>query len=171
MVRAFVSVGSNIDPARNVRAALGLLSARVRLSALSTVYLTAALGRPEQDPYYNCVVAIETDLAPHTLKHGVLRPIEDALGRRRTADKFAPRAIDLDLIAYGDLVLDEDGMRLPDPEILERPFLAVPLCELAPGWKVAGRNRAIEAVAAALGSAGMRALPDYTRRLRQELAP
>lgn len=169
MARAFISMGSNIDAATHVRQALALIAARTCVAGISTVYLTDALGRPEQDPYYNCVIEIETGLPPLQVKCVLLRPIEDKLGRVRSPDKYAPRTIDLDLVAYGDLVLDEDGMRLPDPEILERPFLAVPLCELAPGWKMAGRS--IEAIAAALDSAGMRALPDYTRRLREELAP
>ena len=171
MARAFVSVGSNVQPAANVRTALTLLAARVHIVAVSTVYLTAPLGRPEQDSYYNCVVEIETGLPPRDVKEAVLRRVEDALGRRRSADKYAPRTIDLDLIAYGDLVVNETGMHLPDPEISERPFLALPLCELAPGWRVTGSDRPIEAVAAQLDCSDMRPLPDYTRRLRQEVMP
>src|SRR5512143_1899534 len=125
MVRAFVGIGSNIDPAQNVRAALRCLARQTRLVAISTVYLTEPLGRPEQAPYYNCVAEIATDVPPTELKYGMLRGIEDALGRRRTQDKYAPRTIDLDLLAYGDLVLDTEGMRLPDPDILQRPFLAI----------------------------------------------
>jgi 2-amino-4-hydroxy-6-hydroxymethyldihydropteridine diphosphokinase len=169
VVRAFISVGSNIEPAANVRRALAMLADRVHLAAISTVYLTAAIGRPEQDPYYNCVAEIETDLAPREVKHALLRPIEDAMGRRRTADRYAPRPIDLDLIVYGDLVLDQEDLRLPDPEIMKRPFLAHALRELAPGWVVAGGDRPIEAVAAALPRDGMRPLADYARRLRREL--
>ena len=64
------------------------------------VYRTEPLGRPEQPRYYNCVVEIETGIARVELKQTLLRPIEDALGRTHTADKFASRTIDLDLIVY-----------------------------------------------------------------------
>jgi 2-amino-4-hydroxy-6-hydroxymethyldihydropteridine diphosphokinase len=168
MPRAFISVGSNIDPDTHVRQAVALIAARTHLVAISTVYQTDAVDRPEQDPYYNCVLQIETGLRPREVKRAILRPIEDKLGRMRTADRYAPRTVDLDLIVYDDMVLEEDGMRLPDPDISERPFLAHPLAELAPGWMLAGSNRPIEDVAAALSTAGMRPLVAYAQKLRQE---
>jgi 2-amino-4-hydroxy-6-hydroxymethyldihydropteridine diphosphokinase len=171
MARAFISVGSNIDPDTHVRQALALIAVRTHLAAISTVYLTDPLGRPEQHPYYNCVLELATDLPPLEVKRAILRPIEGKLGRVRTQDRYAPRTIDLDLIAYGDLVLNEDGLQLPDPEIIKRPFLALPMAELAPGWVLAGSNCRIEEVAAALSADRMRPLADYTRQLRQELLP
>ncbi|HKB60271.1 MAG TPA: 2-amino-4-hydroxy-6-hydroxymethyldihydropteridine diphosphokinase [Gallionellaceae bacterium] len=171
MARAFVSVGSNIEPEIHVRQALALIAVRTHLAAISTVYLTDPLGRPEQDPYYNCVLEIATDLPPLEVKRTLLQAIENKLGRVRRQDKYAPRTIDLDLIVYGDLILDEDGLKLPDPEIMKRPFLALPLAELAPGWVLAGSNRRIEEVAAALSADRMRPLADYARQLRQELLP
>jgi 2-amino-4-hydroxy-6-hydroxymethyldihydropteridine diphosphokinase len=170
MARAFVSVGSNIDAAAHVRRAIEMLAQKTRVAAISMVYLTDALGRPEQDPYYNCVVEIDTDVPPRVVKRSLLRPIEDQLGRERTEDKYAPRTIDLDLIAYGDAVLEADGIRLPDPDILERPFLAVPLCELAPGWVLPGSRRTIDEIAARLPLTGMRPLARYTAELRDSLA-
>lgn len=169
MTRAFIGVGSNIEPAENVRAALRSLARQTRLVAISTVYLTAALGRPEQPPYYNCVAEIETEAPPAAIKFGLLRNLENQLGRQRTQDKYAPRTIDLDLIVYGDLALDEAGLRLPDPEILERAFLAIPLLELAPDLVLAGHGLPLREVAAAMPRSGMRALPDYTGRLQKEL--
>lgn len=169
MARAFIGIGSNIDPAQNVRAALHGLARQTRLAAVSTVYLTEALGRPDQPPYYNCVVEIETDLPPAELKFGLLRSIENSLGRQRTEDKYAARTIDLDVIVYGDLTLDAEGIRLPDPEILERPFLAIPLFELAPDLVLAGYGLHMSKVAASLTLDGMQPLKDYTGSLRQEL--
>lgn len=169
MARVFIGIGSNIDPVQNVRAALRSLARQTRLVAISTVYLTEALGRPEQPPYYNCVAEIATDAPPAELKYGVLRGIEDALGRTRTQDKYAARTIDLDLIVYGDLVIDADGIELPDPEILERPFLAIPLLELAPDLVLAGYGLRISEVAASLRQDGMQPLNDYTGSLRTEL--
>ncbi len=169
MARAFIGIGSNIDPAANVRAAIRSLARQTRLVAISTVYLTDALDRPDQPPYYNCVVEIETEAPPGEIKYGLLRNIENELGRKRTQDKFAARTMDLDLIVYGDLVLDADGIKLPDPEILERPFLAIPLFELAPALVLAGYGLRIGEIAASLTQDGMRPLQDFSALLRNEL--
>jgi dihydroneopterin aldolase/2-amino-4-hydroxy-6-hydroxymethyldihydropteridine diphosphokinase len=169
VARAFIGIGSNIDPAENVRAALRLLAGRTRLVGISMVYLTGALGRPEQAPYYNCVAEIETGAAPAEIKYGILRGIEETLGRKRTQDRYAPRTIDLDLIVYGDLTLEAEGMDIPDPEILERPFLAVPLFELAPDLVLPRYRVPIREIAVRLGRDGMQPLEEYAGRLRKEL--
>ncbi|MBI5437200.1 MAG: 2-amino-4-hydroxy-6-hydroxymethyldihydropteridine diphosphokinase [Nitrosomonadales bacterium] len=168
MTRAFISIGSNIEPAKNVRTAICSLAQQTRLVGISMVYCTDALDRPEQPPYFNCVVEIETEAPPVEIKHGMLRPIENSLGRKRTGDKYAPRTIDLDLIVYGDLAMDKEGIKLPDPEILERPFLAIPLFELAPDLVLAGYNQRIEEIAARLPQDGMSPLEDYAKLLREE---
>ncbi len=169
MARAFIGIGSNIRPAENVRAAIQALARQTSLTGISMVYLTDALGRPEQQPYYNCVVEIETDVPPLEVKRRILRGIEDSLGRSRTADKYAARTIDLDLIVYGDLTLDTEGITLPDPDILERPFLAVPLAELAPDLVLAGYGLRVAEVASGMAKDRMKPLKDYARRLREEL--
>lgn len=135
---------------------------------ISMVYRTGALDRPEQPHYFNCVAEIETEAPPAEVKRGILRPIEDGLGRKRSGDKYAPRTIDLDLILYGDLAMDAKGIKLPDPEILERPFLAIPLFELAPGLVLPGYDLPIGEIAASLPQDGMTPLADYTRLLREE---
>jgi 2-amino-4-hydroxy-6-hydroxymethyldihydropteridine diphosphokinase len=168
MTRAFVGIGSNIEPEANVRAAIRLLARRTRLVGISMVYLSAALGRPEQPPYYNCVAEIETEAPPTEIKFGILRDIEHSLGRERTPDKYAARTIDLDLIAYGDLALDAEGMELPDPDILERPFLAIPLFELAPDMVLPRYGVPIREVAARLAQDGMKPLEEYAKLLRAE---
>lgn len=171
MARAFVSVGSNIDPETNVRTALLRLSKETDLRAISTIYLTEPLGRQGQPPFYNCVIEIETSLPPAELKFGVLRNIEAGLGRRRSDDKFAPRAIDLDLILYNGLVMTTPELTLPDPEILERPFLAITLSEIASGLVLPGSQSGIGEVAAKLSRTGMQPLRTYTDRIRKEILP
>lgn len=171
MARAFVSVGSNIDPETNVRAALLRLSKETDLRAISTIYLTEPLGRQGQPPFYNCVIEIETSLPPAELRFGVLRNIEDGLGRRRSDDKFAPRTIDLDLILYDDLVMTTPELTLPDPEILERPFLAIALSEITPGLVLPGSHTGIGEAAAKLSRIGMQPLRTYTDRIRKEILP
>jgi 2-amino-4-hydroxy-6-hydroxymethyldihydropteridine diphosphokinase len=159
--RAFIGVGSNLEPEANVRAALRLLGKRARITRISMFYRTEAIGRPEQPDFYNGVVEIETGLPPVELKQA-LRAIEAQCGRRRTDDAYAPRTMDLDLLLYGDRTP-------PAPDIEKRAFLAAALFELAPDLRLPGTGRAIREIAAALGDRGLRALPEYTRELRREL--
>ncbi len=169
MARAFVAVGSNIEPEKNVRAAILRLAGQARVIGISTVYRTGALGRPEQPCYFNCVVELETDMSPEQIRREILRPVESSLGRVRTWDKYAARTIDLDLIMYDDMVLETADMQLPDPDILVRPFLAIPLCELAPGLVLPGSNLHLNEIAAALSRDGMTPVEGYAVRLRNEV--
>ena len=169
MSQAFVSVGSNIEPEENVSRAIKLLARQVSITGLSTVYITEPVGRPEQAPYYNCVVEIDTPLAPLELKNTVLRRIEGELGRVRGEDKFAPRAIDLDLILYGDVVMKTGDLVLPDPEIRNRPFLAGPLFELAPNLIMPDSKEPVSVIASHMRDSGMTPLLAYTNRLLREL--
>jgi 7,8-dihydro-6-hydroxymethylpterin-pyrophosphokinase len=114
------------------------------------------------------VAEIATELPPRALKFEVLRPIEAELGRRREEDRYAPRPIDLDLLLYDDVLLTEEGLVLPDPELWSRPFLAHPLHELAPGLVLPG-GEAIADVAARLPREEMHPLPEYTERVREAL--
>jgi 2-amino-4-hydroxy-6-hydroxymethyldihydropteridine diphosphokinase len=125
----FVSVGSNIEPQSNVPGALNLLLQHVTVTGISTFCQTTAIGPPGQPSYINGVWQIHTGLSPGQLNIQVLRSIESQLGRMRTADRFAPRPIDLDLILYNDLILRNDGIELPHPDI-DRPFVWMPILEL-----------------------------------------
>ncbi|MHC4519808.1 MAG: 2-amino-4-hydroxy-6-hydroxymethyldihydropteridine diphosphokinase [Planctomycetota bacterium] len=126
---AFIAVGSNIDPQKNIAAALIALASRVRVVSSSTFYQTEPVGREDQAPFVNGVWRIDTTLEPLQIKNDLLQPVERKLGRRRTADKFTPRTIDLDLVLYDDLVLDNADLRLPHPDIV-RPFVYAPVREL-----------------------------------------
>ena len=132
MPDCFLAVGSNIDPESNIPAALTRLCSLTPVLASSTFYRTIYLDRPDDPPFLNGVWLIRTDLSPSELKFDLLRPLEAALGRIRSLDKSAPRTIDLDLILYADFVIDHPALKLPAPEIRIRPFVAVPLLELAP---------------------------------------
>lgn len=169
MVEVFLSVGSNIRPEENVRRALLFLSREVPLEAVSTFYVTAPLERPDQPAFYNGVVRGRTPLPPTVLKFQVLRDIEARLGRRREADRYAPRPIDLDILLYGDWVVESEDLVIPDPEIAQRPFLAVPLYELAPDLVLPGSGRPLREIALAFFPHSMQALPEYTELLRKEI--
>lgn len=132
-VLAYIAVGSNIHPEEHVPLAVDLLAEKVEVMSISTFYECKALGRPEQPDYRNGVVAVRTRLSPSDLIDEVLRPIEAQLNRKRSMDKYTARTIDLDLILYGDRVLHANGIDLPDQDIRDRAFVAVPLLELAPG--------------------------------------
>jgi 2-amino-4-hydroxy-6-hydroxymethyldihydropteridine diphosphokinase len=129
----YIGLGSNISPEANIARALELLSREVRLGALSTFYRTEPVGPAGQPPFVNGVAQVSTELPPRPLKFEVLRGIEDRMGRRRGPDRYAPRTIDLDVLLHGDMVVNEPGMVLPDPDLRTRPFLAAALLELAPG--------------------------------------
>lgn len=162
-------MGSNIEPEENVKKALQLLASKVRIVGISTIYSSEAEGRSKQPSYYNCVIEIETDIPPKELKHTVLRKLEVELGRKRTRDKDAPRTIDLDLILYGDLVQKTKDLVLPDPQIPNRPFLAIPLHELEPDLILPGIGLPIKKAAAHLQPVIMIPLKSYTGLLKKEI--
>jgi dihydroneopterin aldolase/2-amino-4-hydroxy-6-hydroxymethyldihydropteridine diphosphokinase len=162
-------MGSNIKPEENMHAALLALARREEIVAVSTVHQTEPEEVAGQPDFYNCVVEIRTEKTPADLKHGILRRIEADLGRKRTEDKFAPRTIDLDLVLYDDLVLQEDDLILPDPDIASRPYLAAGLSELAPDLTLPGTTSRIVDVAARLPKEKMKPLKDYTVRLRKDI--
>ncbi len=168
-VDAFIAVGSNIEPERNVPRALECLMRRVEVTGVSTLYRTAALGRPEQAPFINGVWRIKTAIGPRELKFRVLRSVEGELGRVRTEDTYAPRTIDLDIAVYGELVVDEQDLVVPDPDIAGRPFLAVPLVELEPGIHVPGMDRPLADCRVARERGGLEPLPELTALLREKL--
>jgi 2-amino-4-hydroxy-6-hydroxymethyldihydropteridine diphosphokinase len=142
--------------------------ARLRLAKTDTVLQTTQdRGTP---PFYNCVVRVETLLPPLELKRRILNQIEEELLRRRGDDKYAPRTIDLDLILYGDLVMETQELRLPDGDILKRPFLVVCLHELAPELVLPGSGASIAQAASAAPREGMEPLERYTDDLRKEIA-
>jgi 2-amino-4-hydroxy-6-hydroxymethyldihydropteridine diphosphokinase len=129
-----IALGSNIEPEENLPRAISLLSRECLVEAVSPVYAAEPVGSPEAPMFLNAAVRIRTDLTPQELKYGVLRPLEEKLGRRRSADRNAPRTIDLDIALFGSLVIDDParGLVIPDPEIGTCAHLAVPLADREP---------------------------------------
>lgn len=165
MARVLIAFGSNIAPEVNVPRALDLLAEHVSVTGVSTVYRTEPVGRPEQEPFVNGALMVETDHGPRALKLEVLRGIEERLGRVRTTDRYAARSIDLDIALYADLLIADPDLRLPDPDILERAFLAIPLAELAPEMVLPGTDECLADIASRFSYEGMTALPDFTTLL------
>jgi 2-amino-4-hydroxy-6-hydroxymethyldihydropteridine diphosphokinase len=148
--RIFLSLGSNIDPDRNLEAALALLREAVDVRAVSRVYETEPVSGARGPTFLNAAVEIRTPLAPRELKRDVLRRIEERLGRVRVPDKSAPRTIDLDLTLYGDLARDLGGLVLPDPSSSTRAYVAIPLSELAPELRHPVTGETLREIAARL---------------------
>ena len=130
MALIYISLGSNIDRARNTRAGIRALRERFGVLELSSVYESEAVGF-EGDAFYNMVIACEVDEDVHSVSRA-LADIEDAHGRDRSGPRFSSRTLDLDLLLYDDLVLDEGGLKLPREEILKNAFVLWPLAEIAP---------------------------------------
>jgi len=149
--RAYISLGSNIDRERNLISAVEELAARVSVVALSAVYQTAPVGGPPQEDFLNAAVAVESGLSPEDLKRTVLASVEAALGRVRTADKNAPRTIDLDIVAIAS---GAERPAVVDPAVWTQAHLAVPLADLLPDLVSPTGGEPLRAVAARLARAG-----------------
>ena len=130
MAWVYISLGSNID--REVLTRAGVKSLRQHFGELilSSVYKSEAVGFDGED-FYNMVIALQTDMDVHQVSK-ILHQIEDEFGRDRSGPRFSSRTLDLDLLLYDDLILDEDKLQVPRDEILERAFVLWPLAEVAP---------------------------------------
>lgn len=163
--RAYLSLGSNIDKERNIMRAVELLARAVTIEAVSSVYETVPLSDSEQESFFNAAVMVETQLSADELKRKVLAPIEEKLGRQRSADVNAPRTIDLDLVLFNDQVLRVGRRVVPDPELLARPHLALPLAEVAPNYIHPQTGQRLDQIAAGLaGQGGIRKRPEVDLR-------
>lgn len=132
-MRVFVALGSNMgEREENIRKALELISQLpdTDLVRASSLYDTEPVGELEQPNFLNAVAELDTELSPRQLLWNLLL-IEKRLGRVRT-QKWGPRTLDLDLLLYGDEVVDEDDLRVPHPELTRRSFVLTPLVELEP---------------------------------------
>ncbi len=148
----FIGLGGNLgEPAATLRDALVALDGLpdTRLLRASRLYRTPAWGVTAQPDFVNAVAIIETTLTPTTLLDQLLR-IEREAGRERRADgsdRWGPRTLDLDLLLYGDRVIDTPRLKVPHPHLHERVFVLVPLVEIAPETVIPGHGAASDALA------------------------
>lgn len=145
--RAFLGLGSNLeDRLANLQRAVDLIAARpgVRLSRSSRVYETDPIGGVEQPDFLNAVIEVETDLSARDLL-AACRDLETELGRVREV-RWGPRTIDVDLLVYDELEIDEPDLVVPHPRMHERAFVLIPLLELEPEPMLPGGRRAADAV-------------------------
>jgi 2-amino-4-hydroxy-6-hydroxymethyldihydropteridine diphosphokinase len=130
-MQAAIGIGSNLgDPPRNVRRAIEALEQAGEVRAVSRLYASKAWGKPDQPDFCNAVALIETPLEPRKLLE-TLKQLEGLLGRR-PGERWGPRLIDLDILTYGDLNIDEPDLKIPHRYLYERSFALVPLAEVDP---------------------------------------
>ena len=129
-VTAYLGLGSNLgDRETHLRQALSLLGESVQIAAVSSVYETDPWGYTEQPAFLNMACCFRTSLAPNELL-ALAQDVEGRLGRVRTV-RYGPRTIDVDILLYGDKVVDAPDLQIPHPGIPERAFVLEPLAEIA----------------------------------------
>ena len=139
MVVCYIGLGSNLDqPVQQVQQAFVELAALpgCRLQARSSLYRSAPVGPADQPDYINAVAELHTELPAHDLLD-VLQSIEQAHQRVRT-QRWGPRTLDLDILLYGDVRIDDERLQVPHPAITQRAFVLHPLAEIAPQLVIPG---------------------------------
>lgn len=142
-MRAYVGLGANLGPKEvTILRAVDLLAAEegVEVLGLSRLRETEPVGVVDQPTFLNGAVALETSLSAGELLDVMLR-IEQELGRVRDDERWGPRTIDLDLLVYGDEIVDQPGLRVPHPRLQERRFALEPLADLDPELDIPGLGK------------------------------
>jgi len=145
MMRVFVSLGSNIGDRENyLLNAIKLLGEtdKIKVIRCSRIYETLPEGKTDQRDFLNCVVELQTFLNPADLLR-TLHEIENRLGRTRT-EKWSPRTIDLDILAFGNEKIETDELSIPHKLMTQRRFVLEPLMEIAPDFIVPGEQKTIK---------------------------
>ena len=133
MVEAYIALGTNVgNREANIKAALGLLKEKVKVTSTSALYETKPMYVEKQGWFLNAAVKIQTDMEPKELLQ-LLKSIEQKLGRV-PVERNGPRIIDLDIVFYANQVIDIDGLNVPHPKMAERAFVLVPLAEIAANY-------------------------------------
>lgn len=121
------------DPVRQVRSAIEAVRALGEVASVSSLYRTAPWGKLDQPEFINAAVALDTHLRPRPLLHA-LKWLERELGRDEQSERWGPRRIDFDILAYGDERVDDGDLVIPHPRLHERAFALVPLAEIAQSY-------------------------------------
>ena len=163
--KAFISLGSNVEPEKHLPLAVARLSSVGRLVRVSHVYQNRAVGAEPQPDFFNAAALVLVDLSPEEVRRQ-LRAIEAGLGRQRDDDRCAPRTIDLDLCLYGSVVMTTPAMVLPHPQVTTQAYVAVPLAELEPEFVHPVEGRTLASLAEGLkGSVQLIPRPDVEAEL------
>ena len=147
-MRAYIGLGGNLGDRRSyLERALELLALDpdVRVAEVSSFRDTEPVGYLEQPRFLNGVAALDTELGPRELLERMLA-VERALGRERVGPRYGPRTIDLDLLVYGNVEIEEPDLVVPHPRLAERSFVLEPLAEVAPDLVLPDGRRIVDLV-------------------------
>jgi len=149
-----IALGSNLgDRAANLAHATDLMDEVIQITAASSIYETPPWGVIDQPRFLNQVIKGCTTLAPINLLYE-LKAIERLMGRRETV-RYGPRIIDLDILLYGQRVIQYNRLQVPHPRMLERAFVLVPLAEVSPGLVIPGSGQAVETLLKQIDPSGV----------------
>lgn len=160
MERVYIGLGSNLaEPQQQLRGALMALDALPdsRLVAVSSLYASDPLGPADQPRYNNAVAALDTSLSPLQMLDA-LQAIEQAQGRERKTERWGPRTLDLDILLFGERLLDEPRLTIPHYHLHARAFVLYPLAEIAPAELQLPDGRKLAALLAACPFEGIERL-------------
>jgi len=138
-MRVYIGLGSNLEnPLQQIKTAINDLQsiAEITIISVSSLYQSPPMGPADQPDYINAVLSLETSLAPHQLLDA-LQSVEQLHGRERKRH-WGERTLDLDILLYGDQILDDQRLKIPHPGMHERAFVLYPLAEIAPNIEIPG---------------------------------
>ena len=157
MATVYLGLGSNVDAENNIRMAVHWIQDTFIDAAFSPIYRSRAVGF-EGDDFYNLVARVETAVTPLDLK-SMLNQNEDQQGRQRNTPKFSDRTVDIDILLYDELVLDDPTLTLPRPEITRFAHVLKPLADLAPDLELPGDGTTIATLWQAFSGNGKALIP------------
>jgi 2-amino-4-hydroxy-6-hydroxymethyldihydropteridine diphosphokinase len=166
---AYLSLGANINPERNIKAAIKMLSSVTKVVAVSSVWETKPVGLVEQPSFLNAAMIVQTELDAQQLKERVINPIEKKLGRVRQLDKNAPRTIDIDIMLFNRQIIQYGSRRIPHQELLKQAFVAIPMAEISPDYEHPETGQTLYEIAQSfkISPGDMRLRPNLSTNLAQ----
>lgn len=152
---AYLALGSNIDAEKNLPLVTNLLVAYGQIAGVSQVWESSPVGFVDQDNFLNGAILLKTTLSIQEIRQQLIPEIESKLNRvRDPKNKNGPRTIDVDLVLFNNTIIEEEGLMLPDPDILTRLFLILPLAEITPNYLHPVMKKPLRTIAVEMETAG-----------------